>query len=211
MKFFVKENLPYPQKLVMVFTIIITVFLATGFSASSSQSSTQTSTQPNTTEAAGPLAESLEKQTDTVTVNLLGVASYELTEIFNDIIETTPGVIKARRCQLHLDPEHPKAGRVEWQVTFCNTTPFALESAIYNRLKEITDSDVTTYLTNGFTINLTDNELTTLKAIKPGQSTSRTLSFFEMNVFAKNSPEKWHYNHPRVINNWQAYPNRGFE
>ncbi len=202
MKIFAKENLPYPQKLVMVFAIIITVFLASGFSVCSSQASTITTT---------PSEKSLEVQSEFLTVKLLGVTSYELTEIFNDIIETTPGVIKARRCQLYLDPEHPKAGRVEWQITFCDTTPFALESAIYNRLKEITDSDVTTYLTNAFTINLTNSERTTLKAIKPGQSTSRTLCFIEMNVFAKNSPVKWYYNHPITTNNWQNYPNRGFE
>jgi len=207
MKFFVKENLPYQQKLVMVFAIIITVFLASGFSVSSSQASTRS----DSTSTAGPLAKNLEAQTEILTVKLLGVTSYELTEIFNDIIETTPGVIEARRCQLHLDPEHPKAGRVEWQVTFCDTTPFALESAVYNRLKEITGSDATTYITNGFSINLTDSELATLKAIKPGQSTSRMLCFIEMNVFARNSPVKWDYNHSQKINNWQNYPNRGFE
>ena len=207
MKFFAKENLPYPKKLVMVFVTIITVFLATGFSAYSSQASTR----PNPTETTGPLAKSLEKQTDILTVNLLGVTSYELTEIFNDIIETTPGVVEARRCQLYLNPEHPESGRVEWQVTFCNTTPFALESAIYNRLKEITGSNLTTYKTNSFALNLSDSDLATLKAIKPGQSTSRTLCFLEMDVFAENSPAKWHYSHPQTINNWQNYPNRGFE
>ena len=211
MEIFTKENLPYPQKLVMVFTIIITfiitLFLATGFSADLSLASTRSSP----TKTSGLLAESLETQAEILTVNLLGVTSYELTEIFNDIIETTPGVINARRCQLHLDPAHPEAGRVEWQLTFCDTTPFALESAIYNRLKEIADSDVTTYLTNGFTINLTDSERTTLKAIRPGQSTSRTLCFIEMNVFADSSSAKWHYNRPRRSNNWLNYPNRGFE
>lgn len=207
MKFFDKENLPYPQKLVMVFTIIITVFLISGFSVCSSQASNR-SNSPGT---ASPLEKSLDPQSEILTVKLLGVTSYELTEIFNDIIETTPGVIKARRCQLHLDPEHPQAGRVQWQVTFCNTTPFALESAIYNRLKEISDSSINTYLANGFTINVTDRERATLKAIKPGQSTSRTLCFIEMNVFARKLPVKWHHNYPITIYNWQNYPNRGFE
>ncbi len=207
MKIFAKENLPYPQKLVMVFAIIITVFLASGFSVCSSQASTRS----DSTGTTSPLIKSLEAQTEILTVKLLGVTSYELTEIFNDIIETTQGVIKARRCQLHLDPEHPEAGRVEWQITSCDTTPFAIESAIYNRLKEITNSNATTFLTNGFTINLTDSERATLKAIKPGQSTSRTLCFIEMNVFAKNSSVKWYCKHPTTINNWQNYPNRGFE
>jgi len=207
MKFFAKENLPYAQKLVMVFTIIITVFLVTVFSVSPSQALTRS----DSTRAAGTLEKNLRTQADILTVKLLGVTSYELTEIFNDIIETTPGVIKAQCCQLHLDPEHPQAGRVEWQITFCNTTPFALESAIYNRIKEIGNSDATAYLTNAFTIDLTDNERETLKAIKPGQSTSRTLCFIEMNVFARNSAVKWHHNHYRTINNWLDYPNRGFE
>jgi len=207
MNFFAKENLPYPQKLVMVFAIIITVFLATGFSADSSLAATRS----YSTKTSGILAESLEAQAEILTVTLLGVTSYELTEIFNDIIETTPGVMNTRRCQLHLDPDHPEAGRVEWQLTFSNTTPFALESAIYNRLKEIADSDVTTYLTNGFTINLTDIERTTLKAIRPGQSTSRTLCFIEMNVFADSSSSKWHYNRLRISDNWLNFPNRGFE
>ena len=207
MKILAKENLPYPQKLVMVFAVIITVFLASGFSACISQASTR----PDLKKTSGSLAKSLEAHTENLTVTLLGITSYELTEIFNDIIETTQGVINARRCQLHLDPVHPKAGRVEWQVTFHDTTPFALESAIYNRLKEITDNGITTYLSNGFSIKLTDSDYVSLKAIKPSQSTSHTLCFIEMNVFAKNSPAEWHFKRHRTINNWLDYPNRGFE
>ena len=207
MKNFSKQNLRYPRKLVMVFAIIITVFLASGFSARLSSASAR----PIGTVTSGPLAASLEARSGIVTIDLLGVTSYKLTEVFNDIIETTPGVIKTRRCQLYLDPKHPRSGRVEWQVTFNNTTPFALEGAIYQRLKEITGNCVTTYLANGFTINLSERECAALAAIKPGQSNSHTLSFVEMNIFADNSPARWEYNHQRTVNNWSKHPNRGFE
>jgi hypothetical protein len=207
MKFFAKENLPYQQKLVMVFAIIITMFFAIGFSACTSQASTW----PEETKTSGPLSKRLEAQAEILTVKLLGVTSYELTVIFSDILETTPGIVKARRGQLHLAPKHPPAGIVEWQVTFSNTTPFAIESAIYNHIKEITDNNVTTYLTNGFTINLTNSECAALKAIQPGQSTGQSLCFIETNVFTDNSLVKWHHNYPRAVSNWRIYPNRGFE
>ncbi len=207
MKNLSKQNLRYPRKLVMVFFVIITVFLSTGFAARWSLAAAC----PLKTVDSGPLAANLEDRNGTVTIDLLGVTSYELTEIFNDIIETSPGVIKARRCRLYLDPKHPRSGRVEWQVTFDNTTPFALESAIYRRLKEISGDCLTTYPVNGYTINLTESEWAALKAIKPGQSSSRSLSFIAMNVFADNSPTEWGYNHRRIVNSWSEYPNRGFE
>ncbi len=207
MKNLSKQNLRYLRKLVMVFAIIITVFLASGFSARLSSASAR----PIETLTSGPLAASLEARSGIITIDLLGVTSQELTEIFNDIIETTPGVIKTRCCQLYLDPEHPRSGRVEWQVTFNNTTPFALEGAIYQRLKEITGNCVTSYLANGFMINLTERECAALAAIKPGQATSHTLCFIEMNVFADNSPARWEYNPRRIVNDWSKYPNRGFE
>lgn len=204
---FTKENLPYLQKLVMVFAIIITMFLSIGFYADSSSAATK----PVTTSKSGTLGTSLKTETETLTINLLGVTSYELTEIFNNILETTPGVIEARRCQLYLNPKDPQSGKVKWQVKYSKTTPFAVESAIYNRLKEISDNCISTYLTNGLTVNLTDNECETLKAIKPGQSTSRTLCFIEMNVFANNAPARWNNNNPRSLNNWINHHNRGFE
>ena len=39
---------------------------------------------------------------DTVDVVLSGVADYEVTEIFNDILARTPGVVEARRIQKDL-------------------------------------------------------------------------------------------------------------
>ncbi len=207
MKYFSKQSLPYLQKLVMVSLVIITLFLPIVISAESGLAATESIMESTS----GALGQSLAKQEGSLTINLIGVASYELVEIFNDVIESTPGVITARRCRLQLDSKRPRSCRVEWQVKFAGTTPFALESAIYHRLKKISAEPAVSRVVNGSTITLDDDENRVLKAVKPWQSTAGSLRFIETETFSDNLPQyRLNHRHP-YGNRWSNYPNYGFE
>ena len=200
MKNFFNQSLPYLQKLVMVSTLIITIFLPMAVSVNSTSASTL-----------NPRVYSSDTREGTLTINLTGVTSYKLAEIFNNVIKTTPGVIETRRCQLYLDPKRPRSSQIEWQVTFTGTTPFVLESSIYNRLKEISGNSATPCMINGTAITLSDHELQTLKAIKPWQATTRRLRFIETEIFAGNLPQIRPSYGQTSVNRWSDYPNYGFE
>ena len=123
---------------------------------------------------------------------------------------TSRRLATARRYHFHLDPQYPQSCSVEWQITFAETTPFALESEIYNRLKEISTNDLAVHLVNGSDITLTATELETLKAIKPWQATSHSLRFIQTLTFADGREAQWpcrYHNHKR----WFDCPNQGFE
>lgn len=206
MKNLSKECLPCLGKLVIMFFVITALLLSSGITVRSSHASPAI----DESTCGGILKQSLQAQEGVLSLKLLGVTSYELTEIFHNIVRTTPGVVEARRYHLNLDPKSPQACTVEWQITFAETTPFALESEIYNRLKEIANNASAVHLVNGTDITLTADELEVLRAIKPWQATSHSLRFIQTRTFAKSREAQWPQ-HRRHYNRWIDCPNQGFE
>lgn len=206
MKELSRECLLCLRKSAIMFFVVTTLVFPLGISAGTSHAS------PTLDESisGGVLKQSLETQRGVLNLKLLGVSSYELTEIFHNIVRTTPGVTEARRYHFHLDPKTPQACSVEWQITFTETTPFALESEIYNRLKEFSENDTAVHFVNGSDITLTASEIEALKAIKPWQASSHSLRFVQTRTFAESRESQWpcqHHQHKR----WYDCPNQGFE
>jgi len=202
-----KESLPYPQKLVMVFIIITALVLPIAISACPTSAVAETVSETTS----GSLGQRLMSREKVLNITLSGVTSYELMEIFNEVIENTPGVVRAERYNIFLNPKHPKACQVEWQVTFNETTPFAIESAIYNRLKKMAEDHNATYSVNGYDITLTKKEHKTLQAIRPHQSTSRSICFIDTETFT-NPRNEYQPSYRRfTVNRWSDYRNHGFE
>ncbi len=206
MKKILRECLPCYRKLVILLLIVTLLSIPLGLNASLSHASPTNDNPVNS----GILKHQLAAQEGMLNLKLLGVTSYELTEIFHNIVKATPGVIKARRYHLNLNPDNPQACAVEWEITFTGTTPFALESEIYKQLKEIAHNDSAVHIVNGSNITLTVTELESLKAIKPLQATSQTLRFVQTRTFARNQRWQWSNQHHHY-QQWLNYPNRGFE
>lgn len=206
MKKLSREHLPCIGKSAIMFFVILSLLLPLGITTESSHAFSAVDEPVS----GGILKQSLVTQNGVLTLKLLGVTSYELTEIFHNLLKTTPGVIEARRYHLNLDPKSPQACCVEWQITFAETTPFALESEIYNKLKEITSNDSTANFVNGSDLTLTNTEMAALKAIKPWQATSHSLRFIQTQTFSENRGHQWpHQRHNYKY--WSDCPNRGFE
>jgi hypothetical protein len=70
-------------------------------------------------------------------VRLTGVPVYEVTEIFNDILVSSPGVTDVKRLRLVIDPRHPRACEAVWSVALEGTNLFRLESRVFNRLRAV--------------------------------------------------------------------------
>jgi len=106
---------------------------------------------------------------------LVGATDYEVAEIFNDIIENTPGVVAANRRLFTFFPADPGKCRVEWQVVIEKTSLFDLESRIYRALQKVTESDQDT--APELTIKPTEVQRDLLARITPWQAASREICF----------------------------------
>ncbi|HDS15345.1 MAG TPA: hypothetical protein ENN66_01760 [Proteobacteria bacterium] len=207
MKTLSRDNLPYPYKSAILHSIIIASLLFLPMFISSGAAAAVTRTAPEK----GFWGRAPELRDNFLSLELVGVGSYELAEIFHDIISHCPGVLEARRCRLNLDPNNPRASLVEWQITYTGTTAFALESSIYQRLKEISAEKPVVYPVNGSELTLTAGESESLQAIKPWQASSRRLRFVESLVFAADTDRVRCHGHRRVTRPWRDYSQPGFE
>lgn len=206
MKKISREYLPCIKKLVILFFVATNLVLPLGITVTSSYASAVSENL-----SGGLLKQSLAEKEGVLSLKLDGVTSYELTEIFNTIVSNTPGVIEARRYHLNLDPDYPKSCSVQWQITFSETTPFALESAIYNQLKEFSNNNSLVHVVNGSEITLTNSELEALKNIKPLQATSQALRFVQTLTFVEKQSSQWPYRRHHNHKLWLDCPNKGFE
>jgi hypothetical protein len=117
-----------------------------------------------------------EMQNDTVSVVLMGVADYEVTEMFNDILKQSPGVLETKRVRLHIDPSRPRACYATWSVRMDNPDLFELESNIYRTIKDIVSKNADAPAVS-FSFAPTDKNLETLSFIRPWESSSNEIAF----------------------------------
>ncbi|MBN2706571.1 MAG: hypothetical protein JXR89_09040 [Deltaproteobacteria bacterium] len=202
-----RDNLPYRYKSAILHCIIITILLFLQMIISSGAAATVIRTVPEKGFSGGES----ELRGNFLSVELVGVGSYELAEIFHDILSRCPGVLEARRCRLHLDPHNPRASLVEWRIKHTGASVFALESSIYQRLKEISAAKPVVYPVNGSELTLTAGESESLQAIKPWQASGRKLRFIESLVFAADAG-RIRFDGRRLANRlWGNNSQHGFE
>ena len=111
-----------------------------------------------------------------VHLTLTGVADYAVTEMFNDILTQTPGVVDAARIRLHLDPDRPKSCFVTWRIQVADIGVFELESRIYRIMRDISDESPDAPVI-AYTFMPSDRDFESLGHIRPFQSTSREIQF----------------------------------
>jgi len=127
----------------------------------------------------------LDETSKNVTIKLVGVKSYELTLLFQHLLQNLDGVSTVEPAIFTLNPRRPQSCYAEWQVTIDDTSLFAFESRLYNRLKEVAaNPDGQTF--PGFTLDVTASELSDLGHISPQHANTRTLTFVQTLAFAEN-------------------------
>ncbi|RJQ48784.1 MAG: hypothetical protein C4530_24120 [Desulfobacteraceae bacterium] len=164
-----------------------------------------TSTPLNKSSRAGILETGFQEGENLITIVLVGATDYEVAEIFNEIIENTPGVAAAKRYRFSLFPAEPAKCRVEWQVVLEKTSLFDLESRIYRNLQKVSKNDEDAK-TVKLMVNPTPEQLRLLARIHPLQAASKEIGF-QMLHSQKNRGNR-NLQNDTCITRW---PDRGFE
>ena len=134
----------------------------------------------------GILERSLAEQSHVVDVRLMGVTRYEVLEMFNEILQSTPGVVEARRYRLHLEPDRPQACLVSWQVRVEGIGLEQLERDVVQTLRHAVREGSERLELLAFDPGPKDWEL--LAAIRPWRATTREIEFI---LPRPRAPKRW--------------------
>ncbi len=137
----------------------------------------------------GDLRRSLENRPETITIKLVGVPSYEMTDLFYRLLCRLDGVETIRPYHYNLSPNHPQACIAEWRLTITGGDIFKLESDIYQQLKKLAAGQGRELSRPG--LELSREELISLAGIKPRQASARSLTFVQTLSFARNRDTGW--------------------
>ena len=156
----------------------------------------------------GILQQEIKTREGLISVKLLGVTEYKVTEMFNDLLMSAPGVMEAKRYRFRLDPQKPASCIVEWQVKIGNTDAFQLESSLYRMLRDAarhgTEDEAPV-----FTFDPTVGDPGRFNDIRPWRASSREIQFVSGRPWRPASiAEGRHYEGGR---SWGTWPDAGFE
>ena len=156
----------------------------------------------------GILQQEIKTREDIISVKLIGVTEYEVTEMFNDLLISAPGVMEAKRYRFRLDPQKPARCIVEWQVKIGDTDAFQLESSLYRMLRDAAPHE-TEDEAPVFTFDPTVEDMRSFKDIRPWRASSREIQFVSGRPWRPASvAEKRAYEN---VKNWRIWPDAGFE
>ena len=130
--------------------------------------------EPST--SGGALARNAAKYENMINVRLDGATEYELAEVFGKVVNTSTGVVEAKRFGSRIVPDNPQACFVNWRVTIEDTDPFRLQANIIKMMNDILDAGGEITL-KGVPYRYTAAEVDLLKGIRPGDTTSREIQF----------------------------------
>ena len=126
--------------------------------------------------SAGIVQREADARQNLIDIKLMGVSQYEVTEIFNDLLISIPGVVEAKRFLLRIEPGRPQSCMVVWQVKIDDIDPFQLESNLYEKIRAVAE-DGQDMDALDLTFSPTAENLELLKNIKPLRATTRELEF----------------------------------
>ena len=131
------------------------------------------STEPG---GGGVIDESITGTARLIDVRLEGATRYELVEVFGKVINTARGVVEATAYGMVIQPGNPPASFANWRVRIQNTEITRLSTNVQNMFKKIYQSGGQIVI-NGVKYVYTPAEVDLLKAIRPGNSSPRSVVF----------------------------------
>ncbi|MBW1963152.1 MAG: hypothetical protein JRJ04_17060 [Deltaproteobacteria bacterium] len=150
----------------------------------------------------GMLKKRIEERQNLISVVLIGATRYDITELFNEILKKTPGVLEAKRLRFYLDPNKPRACRVDWQVMVEDMSPFELERAVYSTIQDIAEMETAQHLP----FKMTPEHQKLMGNIRPLVASEREIQFHFLQLEPKHAkrPIRWYLR-------GQHWPDTGFE
>jgi hypothetical protein len=156
----------------------------------------------------GILQREISARHELVSVKLLGVTEYELTEMFNDLLMSAPGVMEAKRCRFRLDPQRPAGCMVEWEARIEGTDASQLEGCLYRMLRHAARQGMEGECTI-FAFQPTAEELARFKDIRPWMASMSEIQFVlghPWRLESRNTGRAYRSGSP-----WGHVPDAGFE
>lgn len=111
-----------------------------------------------------------------ITLTLTGATSYESVEIFHKLLNSVSSVDELERRVLYITPGRPQSSRATWKITTTDKDPFAIESELYELIKELDPLAINDSL-SGLPFTPTPEEILEVKSIKPYSATAGTVTF----------------------------------
>ena len=111
-----------------------------------------------------------------INVRLEEATRYELVDVFGRVLNIVRGSVDTQPYGMVLNPENPQASYATWRIRIENTEPFRLQANIMTMLERIYDAGGQGRI-NGVQFRFTPDEVDLLKAIRPDNSTSRSIVF----------------------------------
>lgn len=136
------------------------------------------------------LSQALAARENIATIRLVGVTSYEMTKLFQELLGQLDGVLEVKPYRFNLNPDRPRNCSAEWRVKLAdNNDLFELESRLYHRLRELAAARPGEFPT--LTRELTPYEIEALGFIEPRQAGSHFLTFVQTRRLAANRHPGW--------------------
>ncbi len=130
----------------------------------------------NTAVEGGIIQRNIKKNESFINIRLDGATDYEIAEVFGKIVNTTTGVVSAKRYAASIISGNPQGSYVKWQVEIESTDPFRLQANIMKMIADVLDHGGELVL-NGVPYRYTPAEVDLLNGIRVGQATSMQLDF----------------------------------
>ena len=124
----------------------------------------------------GVVERTTEKLASLINVRLEEATRYELVDVFGRVLNIVRGSVDTQPYGMVLNPENPQASYATWRIRIENTEPFRLQANIMTMLERIYDAGGQGKI-NGVQFRFTPDEVDLLKAIRPDNSTSRSIVF----------------------------------
>lgn len=153
----------------------------------------------------GALQRGLSSHRELITVKLRGVTRYEVTELFNHLLESTPGVVEARRYHLLIQPDRPAACIIMWRVQIDGSSAFQIESELLKKIRNTNSSDILP----GFAFDVTSQDIEMLRKIQPWLASSNEIQFVVYDHTGFKTKSAWRNKTP--WNDYCSWPDSGFE
>ncbi len=152
----------------------------------SSSSKVVVATTSSAPTGGGILARNIRKSESFVNILLDGATEYQIAEVFGKVVNTTTGVVAAKRYGSTIVTGNPQASRSSWRVEIEDTDAFRLQANIMKMIDDVYTSGGELVM-NGVPYRYTANEIEMLRAIRPAQASSMEVQFMVDRELARNA------------------------
>lgn len=169
---------------------------AWGGAAGSRASAPVVSDRGSARSSGGALQRNATAMSKLINLKLMEVTEPAIASVFGKVLNTTRGVVEAKRYRSKIMPENPQASYVSWRITIDGTDPFRVQENVMKAINDISDAggNITH---KGITYRYSAGEIDMLKGVRQLDATSAEVIFIvdrerarDMEMSGRHDPYK---------------------